>query len=51
MNNRHDKILFWDCFIALITTSYAISTCASARQLRPPVRLKRSLPAGFDGYF
>src|SRR5437588_12881646 len=23
MNNRHDKILFWCCFIALITTSYA----------------------------
>jgi MFS family permease len=23
MNNRHDKILFWGCFIALITTSYA----------------------------
>ena len=23
MNNRNDKILFWGCFIALITTSYA----------------------------
>jgi MFS family permease len=23
MNKRHDKILFWGCFIALITTSYA----------------------------
>ena len=23
MNNRHDKILFWGCFIALICTSYA----------------------------
>jgi MFS family permease len=23
MNNRHDKILFWGCFIALISTSYA----------------------------
>jgi MFS family permease len=23
MTNRHDKILFWGCFIALITTSYA----------------------------
>ena len=23
MNNRHDKILFWGCFTALITTSYA----------------------------
>lgn len=23
MNNRHEKILFADCFIALITTSYA----------------------------
>jgi MFS family permease len=23
MNNQHDKILFWGCFIALITTSYA----------------------------
>src|SRR6266850_1925841 len=23
MSNRHDKILFWGCFIALITTSYA----------------------------
>ena len=23
MNNRFDKILFWGCFIALITTSYA----------------------------
>src|SRR5580698_6418783 len=23
MNNRHDKILFWGCFIAIITTSYA----------------------------
>jgi MFS family permease len=23
MINRHDKILFWGCFIALITTSYA----------------------------
>ena len=23
MNNRHDKTLFWGCFIALITTSYA----------------------------
>ena len=23
MNNRHDKLLFWGCFIALITTSYA----------------------------
>ncbi len=23
MNNRHDKILFWGCYIALITTSYA----------------------------
>jgi MFS family permease len=23
MNNRHEKILFWGCFIALITTSYA----------------------------
>jgi MFS family permease len=23
MNHRHDKILFWGCFIALITTSYA----------------------------
>ena len=23
MNQRHDKILFWGCFIALITTSYA----------------------------
>lgn len=23
MNPRHDKILFWGCFIALITTSYA----------------------------
>src|SRR3954470_15897835 len=23
MNSRHDKMLFWGCFIALITTSYA----------------------------
>jgi MFS family permease len=23
MNSKHDKILFWGCFIALITTSYA----------------------------
>src|ERR1043166_9428858 len=23
MSNRHDKILFWGCFIALITTAYA----------------------------
>jgi MFS family permease len=23
VNNRHEKILFWGCFIALITTSYA----------------------------
>src|SRR5450756_1811167 len=23
MNNKSDKILFWGCFIALITTSYA----------------------------
>src|SRR5436309_15267657 len=23
MDNRHDKLLFWGCFIALITTSYA----------------------------
>jgi len=23
MTNRHDKIMFWGCFIALITTSYA----------------------------
>jgi MFS family permease len=23
MNNRHDKILFWGCFVALISTSYA----------------------------
>ncbi|MDE3068147.1 MAG: MFS transporter [Verrucomicrobiota bacterium] len=23
MNNRHDRILFWGCFIAIITTSYA----------------------------
>src|SRR5882672_3909903 len=23
MNNKTDKILFWGCFIALITTSYA----------------------------
>lgn len=23
MNNKHDKMLFWGCFIALITTSYA----------------------------
>jgi MFS family permease len=23
MNNKHDKILFWGCFIALISTSYA----------------------------
>src|SRR6202040_819071 len=23
MNNQRDKILFWGCFIALITTSYA----------------------------
>jgi MFS family permease len=23
MSNRHDKILFWGCFIAIITTSYA----------------------------
>src|SRR5437660_11273750 len=23
MSNRHDKIMFWGCFIALITTSYA----------------------------
>ncbi len=23
MNNRHDKILFWGCFIAIVTTSYA----------------------------
>src|SRR5260370_40658933 len=23
MNNRHDKILFWGCFIALVTPSYA----------------------------
>ncbi len=23
MTNRHDKILFWGCFIALITTAYA----------------------------
>jgi MFS family permease len=23
MNRRHDKVLFWGCFIALITTSYA----------------------------
>ena len=23
MNDRHEKILFWGCFIALITTSYA----------------------------
>jgi MFS family permease len=23
MNNRHDKMIFWGCFIALITTAYA----------------------------
>src|SRR2546423_15625614 len=23
MNNRHEKALFWGCFIAIITTSYA----------------------------
>src|SRR3569833_1500043 len=23
MNTRHEKILFWGCFIAIITTSYA----------------------------
>jgi MFS family permease len=23
MNNKHDKILFWGCFIAIVTTSYA----------------------------
>src|SRR3974377_2125318 len=23
MNDRHDKVLFWGCFIALVTTSYA----------------------------
>src|SRR6478752_6980936 len=23
MNNNHNKLLFWGCFIALITTSYA----------------------------
>src|SRR5271168_389217 len=23
MNNRHDQLLFWGCFIAIITTSYA----------------------------
>src|SRR5271155_3199554 len=23
MNNRHDKILFWGCFVAIVTTSYA----------------------------
>src|ERR1700722_12996110 len=23
MKNRHDQILFWGCFIAIITTSYA----------------------------
>ncbi|MGH7979122.1 MAG: hypothetical protein ACREE6_07080 [Limisphaerales bacterium] len=23
MTNRHDKILFWGCFMAMITTSYA----------------------------
>src|SRR5215468_11610054 len=23
MTNRHDKILFWGCFIAIVTTSYA----------------------------
>ena len=23
MTNRHDKIMFWGCFIALVTTSYA----------------------------
>src|ERR1041384_2963479 len=23
MNQRHDKVLFWGCFIALICTSYA----------------------------
>src|SRR5688572_25608908 len=23
MINRHDKIMFWGCFIALVTTSYA----------------------------
>jgi MFS family permease len=28
MNNRHDKILFWGCFIALITTSTAFITRA-----------------------
>src|SRR5277367_1713562 len=27
MNNRHDKILFWGCFIAIITTSYAFISC------------------------
>jgi MFS family permease len=34
MNNKHDKILFWGCFIALITTSYAFISrmilCGSA---------------------
>ncbi|MCU0788726.1 MAG: MFS transporter [Verrucomicrobia bacterium] len=28
MNNRHDKMLFWGCFIALITTSTAFITRA-----------------------
>jgi MFS family permease len=23
MNNRHDKILFWGCFVAVLTTAYA----------------------------
>src|ERR1700761_4532486 len=23
MTNRHDRILFWGCFVAMITTSYA----------------------------
>jgi MFS family permease len=35
MNNKHDKVLFWGCFIALITTSYAfisrITLCTGAQ--------------------
>jgi MFS family permease len=37
MNNRHDKILFWGCFIALITTSYAFFSRMYLCDVRFPV--------------
>src|SRR5437588_269728 len=37
MTNRHDKILFWGCFIALITTSYAFFSRMYLCNVRFPV--------------